>query len=137
MKGKGCSSGGGSGETFSSTVVFKRKGKKEAGHLEGADSSNDSILVRIQVIQPPPLFPGHSSFLFLFSVLYFWLRWVFISAWASSSCGNRDCSVALSGLWVCGLRSCRTAHRLSCSEACGIFPDQGSNRCPLYWQTDS
>ena len=67
MKGKGCSSGGGSGETFSSTVVFKRKGKKEAGHLEGADSSNDSILVRIQVIQPPPLFPGHSSFLFLFS----------------------------------------------------------------------
>ena len=22
------------------------------------------------------------------------------------------------------------AHRLSCSEACGIFPDQGSNPCP-------
>ena len=31
-------------------------------------------------------------------------------------------------------------HRLSCSMACGIFLDQGSNLCPLYWlaysQTD-
>ena len=29
------------------------------------------------------------------------------------------------------------AHGLSCSVACGIFPDQGSNPCPLYWQADS
>ena len=29
------------------------------------------------------------------------------------------------------------AHRLSCSEACGIFLDQGSNPCPLPWQADS
>ena len=29
------------------------------------------------------------------------------------------------------------AHRLSCSVACGIFPDQGSNPCPLHWQADS
>ena len=27
--------------------------------------------------------------------------------------------------------------RLSCSVACGIFPDQGSNPCPLHWQADS
>ena len=26
------------------------------------------------------------------------------------------------------------AHRLSCSKACGIFPDQGSNPCLLHWQ---
>ena len=25
------------------------------------------------------------------------------------------------------------AHRLSCSKSCGIFPDQGSNLCPLHW----
>ena len=25
----------------------------------------------------------------------------------------------------------------SCSAACGIFPDQGSNPCPLLWQADS
>ena len=29
------------------------------------------------------------------------------------------------------------AHRPSCSMACGIFPDQGSNPCPLHWQADS
>ena len=29
------------------------------------------------------------------------------------------------------------AHGLSCSVACGIFPDQGSNLCPLHWQADS
>ena len=29
------------------------------------------------------------------------------------------------------------AHGLSCSAACGIFPDQGSNPCPLHQQADS
>ena len=29
------------------------------------------------------------------------------------------------------------AHGPSCSVACGIFPDQGSNPCPLYWQAES
>ena len=29
------------------------------------------------------------------------------------------------------------AHGLSRSAACGIFPDQGSNLCPLHWQADS
>ena len=29
------------------------------------------------------------------------------------------------------------AHEPSCSVACGIFPDQGSNPCPLHWQADS
>ena len=29
------------------------------------------------------------------------------------------------------------AHGLSCSTACGTFPDQGSNPCPWHWQADS
>ena len=29
------------------------------------------------------------------------------------------------------------AHGPSCSMACGIFPDQGSNPCPLHWQAVS
>ena len=56
--------------------------------------------------------------------------------------------VAGHGLWGRGLsgRSSRplqsvssvvTAHGLSCSEACEIFPDQGSNPGPLHWQVDS
>ena len=28
-------------------------------------------------------------------------------------------------------------HRLSCSMAREIFPDQGFNLCPLHWQVDS
>ena len=33
--------------------------------------------------------------------------------------------------------SAAVAHGPSCSAACGIFPDQGSNPCPLHWQVDS
>ena len=48
-----------------------------------------------------------------------------------------------SGFSCCGARtlgaraSVVVAHGLSCSAACGIFPDQGSNLCPLHWQADS
>ena len=43
-------------------------------------------------------------------------------------------------LWSTGSRragSVIVAHGSSCSAACGIFPDQGSNPCPLLWQADS
>ena len=33
--------------------------------------------------------------------------------------------------------SAAVPHGLSRSVACGIFPDQGSNLCPLHWQADS
>ena len=33
--------------------------------------------------------------------------------------------------------SVAVAHGPSCSAACGILPDQGSNPCPLHWQADS
>ena len=35
-----------------------------------------------------------------------------------------------------GAGSVVVAHGPSCSVACGIFPDQGSNPCPLHWQAD-
>ena len=39
-----------------------------------------------------------------------------------------------------GLSSVQTsravAHAPSCPAACGFFPDQGSNSCPLHWQVD-
>ena len=34
-------------------------------------------------------------------------------------------------------RSVVVAHGPSCSAACGILPDPGSNPCPLHWQADS
>ena len=41
---------------------------------------------------------------------------------------------------ACGLLSAGSvavAHGLSFSAACGIFPGQGLNPCPLHWQADS
>ena len=68
---------------------------------------------------------------------------------AFSSCGERGhYSLRCTGLslsrplllWSTGSRcagSVVVAHGPSCSMACGIFPDQGSNPCPLHWQADS
>ena len=45
--------------------------------------------------------------------------------------------------FCCGARalgpqaSVVVARGLSCSAACGIFLDSGSNPCPLHWQVDS
>ena len=59
----------------------------------------------------------------------------------SLGCGGSSfCSP--SGLTNCGpglqsTGSIDMAHRFSCPTACGIFPDQGWNWCPLHWQEDS
>ena len=52
---------------------------------------------------------------------------------ASHSCGFFCCGARALGARA----SVVVAHGLSCSVACGIFPDQGSNPCPLNWQADS
>ena len=55
---------------------------------------------------------------------------------AFSICSQRGFSCC--GAWALGvLASVVVALRLSCSIACVIFPDQGSNLCPLNWQADS
>ena len=36
-----------------------------------------------------------------------------------------------------GTRSVVLVHRLCCSGACGVFPGQISNPCPLHWLADS
>ena len=66
------------------------------------------------------------------------------SARAFSSCGKRGpLFIAVRGpllLRSTGSRragSVTVAHGPSCSAACGIFPDQGSNPGPLHWQADS
>ena len=82
--------------------------------------------------------------------IYFWLCWVFVSVrglslvaasgdHSSSRCAGLSLSRPLL-LQSTGSRragSVVVAHRPSCSAACGIFPDQGSNPCPLHWQADS
>ena len=46
------------------------------------------------------------------------------------------CALVVDGLLV-AVASLVMAHRLSCPPPCGIFPDWGSNPCPLLWQADS
>ena len=81
----------------------------------------------------------------LFIYSYFWLCWVFVSVRglslvvASGGHSSLQCAgLSLSWpllLWSTGSRragSVVVAHGPSCSTACGIFPNQGSNPCPLH-----
>ena len=43
----------------------------------------------------------------------------------------------VAGDGLSGTGSVAAAHGLSGSAAYGIFPDQGSNQCPLHWQASS
>ena len=89
-------------------------------------------------------------FCFLIFKIYLWLCWVFVSVrglslvvasggHSSSQCAGLSLSRPLL-LRSTGSRragSVVVAHGPSCSAACGILPDQGSNPCPLHWQEDS
>ena len=93
---------------------------------------------------------SHTDFFLIYLFIYFWLCWVFVSVrglalvgasggHSSSRCAGLSLSRSLL-LRSTGSRrtdSVVVAHRLSCSAACGIFPDQGLNPCPLHWQADS
>ena len=46
--------------------------------------------------------------------------------------GFSHCSTWALQLWLIG--SVVVVHGLSCPMACGIFPDQGLNPCPLQWE---
>ena len=87
--------------------------------------------------------------LFIYLFIYLWLCWVFVSVRglslvvASGGHSSSRCA-GLSLSWPLVAehrlqthRSVVVAHGPSCSAACGIFPDQGSNPCPLHWQADS
>ena len=89
-------------------------------------------------------------FPFIYFIIYFWLCWVFVSVRGLSSVAasgghssSRCAGLSLSRpllLRSTGSRhagSVAVAHGPSCSAACGIFPDQGLNPCPLHWQADS
>ena len=102
-------------------------------------------------------------FIYFILFIYFWLHWVFVAAHglslvvASGGYSSLRCA-GFSLRWLLLLRgtgsrrvgfsSCSTqalgvrasvvvVHGLSCSAACGIFPDQGLNPCPPHWQADS
>ena len=64
-------------------------------------------------------------------IIYFWLRWAFVATGRLSVVmASRSSLVAESAP-----ASVAVAHRLNCPAACGIFLDQGLNRCPLHCPT--
>ena len=88
--------------------------------------------------------------IFIYLFIYLWLHWVFISVrglslvvasggHSSSRCAGLSLSwpLLLRGTGFRRAGSVIVAHGPSRSTACGIFPDQGSNPCPLHWQADS
>ena len=88
-------------------------------------------------------------FFFNYLFIYLWMCWVFVSVQglslvaASGGHSSSRCT-GLSLSWLLLLRSTGSrragsvvvAHGPSCSAACGILPDQGSNPCPLHRQAD-
>ena len=84
-------------------------------------------------------------FLLLLFFFHLWLHWVFVAARGLSLVAVRGgySSLRCTGFtwrWLLSLQSTDSrarasvvvAHGLSCFAACGIFPDQGSNPCPLH-----
>ena len=71
------------------------------------------------------------------------MRGLSLVAASGGHCSSRCAGLSPSRpllLWSTGSRcagSVAVAHGPSCSAACGIFPDQGSNTCPLHRQADS
>ena len=111
-------------------------------------SKNHPKLFPPKTLQSCQCFFFFYEFIYLF--IYFWVCWVFVSvrglSLAAASGGHSSSRCAgLSLSWPLLLRSTGSrragsvvvAHGPSCSEACGIFPNQGSNPCPLHWQADS
>ena len=81
---------------------------------------NPKLLQGLFSLSPPPR-------------LFFLLSWTFVAAWTFSSCNTQ----AFHWGGFSRSRGQALGHGLGCPTACGNFPDQGSNLCPLHWQTDS
>ena len=96
--------------------------------------------------------PPNSIVSWVFFVVVFFLRlcWVLVSvrglslvAASGGHSSSRCAGLSLSRPLLLRSTGSRRAgsvvvvHGPSCSVACGIFPDQGSNPCRLHWQADS
>ena len=123
-----------------------------SGYIQSIFTELPSCLLTYLILtsQNCLLFFVFNYYLFIYLFIYFWLCWVFVSVQglslvvASGGHSSSRCA-GLSLSWPLLLRSTGSrragsvvvAHRPSYSAAYGIFPDQGSNPCPLHQQADS
>ena len=109
------------------------------------DFSNNSLLYLINLV----LF----AYITLLFKIHLFIYFIFGCVESSllhmgfSSCSEQGATLRCSawshhgGFSCCGARalgsraSVVVAPGLSCSAACGIFPDQGTNLCPLHWHS--
>ena len=107
--------------------------------------SGELLLLLIRVVMPEFRIPFLS--LSLFKNLFIYLRLCWVSD-AVHGLSPVAVSRGYSSLQHAGFSFCRAGalgvrasgvvmHRLGCPRARGIILDQGSNPCPLLWQTDS
>ena len=98
--------------------------------------------------------------IFIYLFIYFWLPWVFVAvrglspvvasrSYSSLRCAGlslwwplllRSMGSRCTGFSSCGKSAQQLWHKgfvASWQQRCGISPDQGSNPCPLHWQSDS
>ena len=88
---------------------------------------------------------------FILFYFFIWLFWVLVAMHALSLVAESGyySLVVLCGLLISlaslavehGLKGAKAltvvVRGLSCPTACEIFPEEGSNLCPLHWQVDS
>ena len=132
-----------------------QRGQGTWGRGDGILLCLDSLHITLPLSKSHRTVTKHGDFfffliLFIYLFIYFWLCWVFVSVRGLSpvAASGGHSSLQCAGLSLSrplpfrSTSSRRTgsvvvAHGLSCSAACGIFPDQGLNPCPLHWQADS
>ena len=81
------------------------------------------------------------------AALWSFFKKLFILFWAAlglccfgpafSSCSEQGLPFVVVRWLLVVVASLIAEHWFSCSTAYGIFPNQGSNLCPLHWQADS
>ena len=133
--------GGGEGE--------REKQREREGEVWEKEPKTEAAVPFLTLNGWPSLF-FFSPFLIICLFIYLWLCWVFVSVRGLSpvvATGGHSSSryTGLSPWRPLPLQSTGSrragsvivAHGPSRSAACGIFPDQGSNPCPLHWQADS
>ena len=140
--------------------TYKQSDSASTGHWHETPLPEMSRpTVTPSTLSPCPAPSGsYCYFLIFYSFIYHWLCWVLVVAHSLISlrhaaavlqlrCGGFSLQwlplLGSTGSWAHRLQemqhagSAAVAHRLSGSMACGIFPNQGSNPCPLHWQADS
>ena len=89
------------------------------------------------------LLPGHFSGCSLATVLRLLTQWLLLLPSAPSRVPRLQglqhvgSEVAAAVPWLWRTSSTAGAPGLSCSETCGVFPDQGSDPCLLHWQAET